>query len=144
MYTGMDKLTELLNHIQFKSNIWVLAIPIILMGVDILTGLINAWIKKEVDSSKLRKGLGKKIGEIASLFIGEIFIIGLNISELLVDAISIYLIVMEMISICENLEKLGVPIPKFIKQALAVTNEGIVNTELEDIKKEEKTDDKEE
>lgn len=140
----MDKLTELLNHIQFKSNIWVLAIPIILMGVDILTGLINAWIKKEVDSSKLRKGLGKKIGEIASLFIGEIFIIGLNISELLVDAISIYLIVMEMISICENLEKLGVPIPKFIKQALAVTNEGIVNTELEDIKKEEKTDDKEE
>ena len=140
----MDKLTELLNHIQFKSNIWVLAIPIILMGVDILTGLINAWIKKEVDSSKLRKGLGKKIGEIASLFIGEIFIIGLNISELLVDAISIYLIVMEMISICENLEKLGVPIPKFIKQALAVTNEGIVNTDLEDIKKEEKIDDKEE
>lgn len=140
----MDKLNELFSSIQFKSDIWVLAIPIILMGVDILTGLINAWIKKEVDSSKLRKGLGKKIGEIASLFVGEIFIIGLNISVLLVDAISLYLIIMEMISICENLEKLGVPIPKFIKQALAVTNEGIVNAELDDVKKEyEKKDDKE-
>ena len=140
----MDKLSELLNNIQFKSSIWVLAIPIILMGVDIFTGLTNAWIKKEVDSSKLRKGLGKKIGEIASLFIGEIFIIGLNISVLLVDAISIYLIVMELISICENLEKLGVPIPKFIRQALAVTNEGIVNAEIETEEKKKDTDDKEE
>ena len=140
----MDKLSELLNAIQFKSSIWVLAIPIILMGVDILTGLTNAWIKKEVDSSKLRKGLGKKLGEIASLFIGEIFIMGLNISVLLVDAISIYLIVMELISICENLEKLGVPIPKFVRQALAVTNEGIVNAEIETEEKKEDTDDKEE
>ena len=140
----MDKLSELLNAIQFKSSIWVLAIPIILMGVDILTGLTNAWIKKEVDSSKLRKGLGKKLGEIASLFIGEIFIMGLNISVLLVDAISIYLIVMELISICENLEKLGVPIPKFVRQALAVTNEGIVNAEIETEEKKEETDDKEE
>lgn len=131
----MDKLNELLNAIQFKSSIWALAIPIILMGIDILTGLINAWIKRKVDSSKLRKGLGKKIGEIASLLIGEIFIIGLNVSVLLVDAISIYLIIMELISICENLEKLGVPIPKFIRQALAVTNEGIINDEIEDDKK---------
>jgi toxin secretion/phage lysis holin len=138
----MDKLSELLNNIQFKSSIWVLAIPIILMGVDILTGLTNAWIRKEVDSSKLRKGLGKKLGEIASLFIGEIFIMGLNISVLLVDAISIYLIVMELISICENLEQLGVPIPKFIRQALAVTQQDIADAEYEP--KKEETDDKEE
>lgn len=132
----MDEINALLEKIHFTSSLWVIAIPIILMTVDIFTGLVNAWIKKEVDSSKLRKGLGKKIGEIAALFIGEILIIGLNISNLLVNGISIYLMVMELISIFENLEQLGVPIPKFIKQALAVSNEKIVNDEIKD--KEEK------
>jgi len=133
----MEQINELLEKIHFTSNIWVIAIPIILMTVDIFTGLTNAWIKKEVDSSKLRKGLGKKIGEIAALFIGEIFIVGLNVSTLLVNGISIYLIVMELISICENLEKLGVPIPSFIRKALAVTNDNIVNDEPKEDKEEE-------
>ena len=132
----MDEINALLEKIHFTSSLWVIAIPIILMTVDIFTGLINAWIRKEVDSSKLRKGLGKKIGEIAALFIGEVLIIGLNISNLLVNGISIYLMVMELISIFENLEQLGVPIPKFIKQALAVSNKKIVNDEIKD--KEEK------
>jgi toxin secretion/phage lysis holin len=133
----MEQINELLEKIHFASNIWVIAVPIILMTVDIFTGLTNAWIKKEVDSSKLRKGLGKKIGEIAALFIGEIFIVGLNVSTLFVNGISIYLIVMELISICENLEKLGVPIPSFIRKALAVTNDNIVNDKPKEDKEEE-------
>lgn len=133
----MDEINALLEKIHFTSSLWVIAIPIILMTVDIFTGLTNAWIKKEVDSSKLRKGLGKKIGEIATLFVGEIFIVGLNVSTMLVGGISIYLIVMELISICENLEKLGVPIPSFIRKALAVTNDNIVNDKPKEDKEEE-------
>ena len=133
----MDEINALLEKIHFTSSLWVIAIPIILMTVDIFTGLTNAWIKKEVDSSKLRKGLGKKIGEIATLFVGEIFIVGLNVSTMLVSGISIYLIVMELISICENLEKLGVPIPSFIRKALAVTNDNIVNDKPKADKEEE-------
>lgn len=133
----MDEINALLEKIHFTSSLWVIAIPIILMTVDIFTGLTNAWIKKEVDSSKLRKGLGKKIGEIATLFVGEIFIVGLNVSSMLVSGISIYLIVMELISICENLEKLGVPIPSFIRKALAVTNDNIVNDKPKEDKEEE-------
>ena len=45
---------------------------------------------------------------------------------------------MELISICENFEELGVPIPKFIKRALAVTNDKIVNEEKKDDKEDEK------
>jgi toxin secretion/phage lysis holin len=133
----MDEINALLEKIHFTSSLWVIAIPIILMTVDIFTGLTNAWIKKEVDSSKLRKGLGKKIGEIATLFVGEIFIVGLNVSTMLVSGISIYLIIMELISICENLEKLGVPIPSFIRKALAVTNDNIVNDKPKEDKEEE-------
>ena len=121
----MDSIKELLNNFHFTNELWAVMIPIILMGIDILTGIINAWIKKELKSSKLREGLAKKFGEISVIVIGEIFVIGFGLSNFLADGISLYLIIMELISICENLEKIGVPIPKFIKNALAQTNENI-------------------
>jgi toxin secretion/phage lysis holin len=111
----------------------------ILMAIDIITGVTNAWIKKELDSSILRKGLGKKLGEISAILIGEIFVVAFGLTMFLADGISLYIIIMELISICENFEELGVPIPKFIKRALAITNEKI----LEEDKKDDK-DDKEE
>ena len=121
----METIKELLDNFHFTNELWAVMIPIILMGIDILTGIINAWIKKELKSSKLREGLAKKFGEISVIVIGEIFVIGFGLSNFLADGISLYLIIMELISICENLEKIGVPIPKFIKNALAQTNEGI-------------------
>lgn len=139
----MDEIRELLNSIHFTNDVWTVMLPVILMLIDIITGITNAWIKKELDSSILRKGLGKKLGEISAILIGEIFVVGFGLTTLVADGISIYIIVMELISICENLEELGVPIPKFIKRALAVTNEKIVEEDKEDDDKEEK-DDKEE
>jgi phage-related holin len=44
---------------------------------------------------------------------------------------------MELISICENLEKLGVPIPKFIKKALMVANTEINEDDKKDDSKED-------
>ena len=123
----MEEIKEILEHVNFISELWAVMLPIALMGIDILTGIINAWTKGEIKSSKLREGLAKKFGEISVLVIGEMFVMGLGLSEMVVDGISIYLIVMELISICENLEKLGVPIPKFISKALAQTNEKIQN-----------------
>ena len=121
----METIKELLDNFHFTNELWAVMIPIILMGIDILTGIINAWIKKELKSSKLREGLAKKFGEISIIVIGEIFVIGFGLSNFLADGISLYLIIMELISICENLEKIGVPVPKFIKNALAQTNEEI-------------------
>ena len=40
---------------------------------------------------------------------------------------------MEMISICENLDKLGVPIPKFVKKALRSAEEKITQEKKEEI-----------
>lgn len=137
----MDEIRELLNSIHFTNDIWTVMLPVILMCIDIITGITNAWIKKELDSSVLRKGLGKKLGEISAILIGEIFVAGFGLTTLVADGISIYIIVMELISICENLEELGVPIPKFIKKALAVTNDKITEENKND---NEEEDDKEE
>lgn len=132
----MEAIKELIEQFQFKNEMFVIIIPLIMMCIDIITGLTNAWIKREVDSSKLRKGLGKKLGEISCILIGEVFVTGFNITDYLAAGISIYIIIMELISIFENLEELGVPIPKFIKKALAVANEEI----QEDKKDQEKED----
>lgn len=121
----MAEIKELLDTFHFTNEVWAIMIPIILMGIDILTGIVNAWIKGEIKSSKLREGLAKKFGEISVIVIGEVFVIGFGLSSILADGISIYLIIMELISICENLDKLGVPIPKFIKKALAEANDKI-------------------
>lgn len=135
----MEEMKELLNAVHFSDDLWTVILPMILMAIDIITGVTNAWIKKELDSSILRKGLGKKLGEISAILIGEIFVVAFGLTMFLADGISLYIIIMELISICENFEELGVPIPKFIKRALAITNEKI----LEEDKKDGK-DDKEE
>lgn len=131
----MEEIKELLNTFHFTNEIWAVMIPIILMGIDVLTGIVNAWVKGEIKSSKLREGLAKKFGEISVIIIGEIFVLGFGLSNFLADGIAIYLIIMELISICENLDKLGVPIPQFIKKALAETNEKIQDDKKDEDKK---------
>ncbi len=121
----MEQIKELIEQFKFTSTTWTFILPIILMAIDVLTGIINAWIKGEIKSSILRKGLGKKIGEIVVLAIGELFLIAMSLPMAVLNGISLYIIVMELISICENLEKLGVPIPNFVKKALASTEEKI-------------------
>ena len=118
----MEEIKELLNTFHFTNEVWAVMIPIILMGIDVLTGVVNAWIKGEIKSSKLREGLAKKFGEISVIVIGEIFVIGFGLSGVLADGISLYLIIMELISICENLDKLGVPIPIVYPNNAAKTN----------------------
>ena len=134
----MEEIKELIQQFQFTNGTWTLLLPIILMGIDVLTGLTNAWVKGKIKSSILRAGLGKKMGEIIVLAIGEMFLFGMNLPAGVMDGISIYIILMELISICENLSKLGVPIPKFIQKALD-TAEGKIQGK-DDSKEETKED----
>lgn len=123
----MQELKTLLEEFHYANDLWVVIVPVILMALDVLTGVINAWVKNEIKSSKLREGLAKKFGEMTVIFIGEIFVIAFGLPSVIASGFSIYIVIMELISICENLDKLGVPIPKFIRKALAETNDKIQN-----------------
>lgn len=118
---------EIIARVQFSNAAWVFIIPIALMGIDYATGILNAWLKGEIKSKKMREGLAKKFGELCVLVIGAIFSYGLAVPVIILNFVSIYIMIMESISICENLNKLGVPIPKFIKKALSEANETIQN-----------------
>lgn len=127
----MDNLINIIKSFQFRNEFWTLILPIILMGADILTGFINAWGKKEISSSKLRTGLSKKVGEITILVIGELFSFALRLPAEIMTFISVYIILMELVSIFENLDKLGVPIPGSVKKVVNNAQGAIENADLE-------------
>ena len=133
----MNNFTNILDKVKFANEIWVFIIPGVLMAIDILTGSLNAWAKSNFKSFKMREGLVKKCGEITILAIGQLFTVGLVLPTYIMSGISFYIIFMELISICENLQKMGVPIPKFIKKALDDTEKALEEKESVDSKKED-------
>lgn len=123
----MESLKALMS-ISFRDDWWILILPAACIAIDILTGVLNAWIENDVKSYLLRKGLGKKCGEILAIVLGELLVCGLAVPKQILGGISIYITFMEIVSIFENLDKLGVPIPGFIKKALASANKAITST----------------
>lgn len=136
----MNEITNFFNDVSFQDGGWIMLIPVTLMGVDVLTGVIHAWATGHLKSYKMREGLGRKFGEIMILFIGQLFTAGMNFPFYLLSAFSLYIILMEVISICENLKKLGVPIPKFVDKALTSMNDEIQNGKDTSNSEEAKTD----
>ena len=106
------------QSIQRVGNYRVIILPFILMVIDLLTGISEAWSTGHIKSYRMREGLNRKFGEISIIIIGLVFHWLINIPFYLVGALIFYIILMELISICENLDKMNLPIPKWIKKSL--------------------------
>ena len=130
----MHELMSTLQGFEFRNVFWYLILPLILMGFDVLTGFLNAWIRHEVKSAKLRAGLSKKVGELSILVIGELFTFALGLPSEVMKFLAFYIIFMELTSIIENLDKLGVPIPKSITKVINNDLTVLDNAEPEDVK----------
>lgn len=126
---------ELFKDFKFTNAVWVLIVPTVLMAVDFLTGYLGAWIKNNVISSRMREGLVKKVGEILILLIGKLFEYGMGLPQYLMNCISFYIIFMELISVIENLDTIGVPVPNFLKKSLKKINKKILEEDLTDEEK---------
>lgn len=75
---------------------------------DILTGVLKALYKGKINSTVLRKGLFHKISEMLAVagsglleYATDVIELGVNIP--LLPAVSIYVCLMELVSIIENL-----------------------------------------
>lgn len=121
----MESLQEVANLIHFDSAWKILTVPLVLMGFDILTGFLNAWRKGKISSSKLRDGIVHKFGEMLIIIISLFLQYSLGLPKEISVFIAVYIIIMECISILENIERLGVKIPKWLKDRLKnVVEEG--------------------
>ena len=103
---------QLLQTLTFSNIIWQVITPLIFSGLDILTGYIQAVINKNVDSKVMREGLLHKCLLIVAIVIGYVveYAFGLKTVS---SVITIYICVMELMSILENLKKAGVDLKAF-------------------------------
>lgn len=107
----------------------ILAVPIIVlmavMVIDYITGMVSAWHNAELSSKKGVFGIIKKLCYLALVCVGMgvdwliysgMTQIGITMSYTVFFGIlvAIWLIINELISILENLNRIGVPLPKFI------------------------------
>lgn len=125
---------DIIKELHFASKIWIIALPALFMALDILTGLVYAWESGTFKSSKMREGLGKKFGELTYIVIGVAVTVAMTLPEYIIIGISAYILLMELLSIVENCDKLGAPVPGFIKKALAQANESLQNDDFNTIK----------
>lgn len=120
---------NIIKEIHFANMLWLLLIPVAMMAIDIVTGLINAWATNSFQSARMRTGLAKKCGEIIIILIGMMFTYGMNLPRYILTGIAVYIIFMELMSVMENLKKLGVPIPAFISKVLNNVDETLKTAE---------------
>lgn len=106
---------EILDKIHFTNEFWIIILPLILMALDVISGYVNAAIKRETSSSVMRKGLGHKFAEIVYITLGLLISLAFGVRQI-EYFISFYIIIMEVISILENCEKLGLKAPKAVKE----------------------------
>ena len=123
----------------------IIAIPllvlIVVMITDYATGMTSAYMHKEFSSKVGIIGAVKKVSYIALVCVGvcaDYLIhtaltqlgVQLNIQLLFGLLVTVWLIINELISILENLSKIGVPMPSFLMklvEKLKVTVENKVD-----------------
>ncbi|WP_088033550.1 holin family protein [Evansella clarkii] len=101
----------------------VLYLLLILMFIDVLTGLMKAWHQGNLWSRKGMFGFMRKILILlviaAAAIMDEIFMMG----GVIAGATLLFFCISEIISILENAEAMGVPVPEVLKNKLAVIKE---------------------
>ena len=108
---------ELIQNIQFTNIWWAILAPIILIVLDVLTGMIIAWRNNDFKSAKMREGLSKKFGELVYVLIGILAKFALGTDLILYFTVG-YIGLMEISSLAENCDRLGVKIPSKLKEKL--------------------------
>ena len=108
---------ELIQNIHFTSAWWAMLAPLILIVIDVITGVVIAWRDNNFKSSVMRAGLSKKFGELVYVLIGVLTKYALG-TEMILYFTVIYICLMELSSLAENCDKLGVDIPDLLKEKL--------------------------
>lgn len=115
-----DFLDTALDTMQYTHQYWVFLLPVIGAMADIITGWIQASINATWDSTKMRKGLFRKGGELLVVVLAFVTEYALQVAAQahVATFLSIYIVIMEALSVLENLDQAGVPIPPIIRDRL--------------------------
>lgn len=113
--------------VYFNAIAVPLCVLVIMMSMDYITGMISAWLEKDLSSRKGIVGIIKKICYMALVAVamgvdyiiyGTMLFANIELPQTTVLGllVTIWLVINEMISILENLSKIGVPVPQFLNR----------------------------
>lgn len=105
--------------VHFANSAYIILVPAVLMVVDIVVGILNAWKSKSIKSSKLRDGIVHKFDELIIIIVALFLQFTLGLPREIPVFSATYIIIMELISILENLSKSGVKVPEWVTKRLA-------------------------
>lgn len=126
-----------LKSLKYTSHHAMYIAPITCIFIDILTGLIKSiFVNRNFKSSIMRKGLAKKYSEVASLFTCGLLSYLMGIDSALLNASSMLIVLMEVLSMLENWCDMGLPVPKSISKYIRDIHHSIDNVTTEDIEEE--------
>lgn len=108
---------EIMQNVHFTSIWWAIFAPMILIIIDVLTGIVIAWKNDDFKSAVMRAGLSKKFGELVYILVGILTKFALGTELILYFTVG-YICLMELSSLAENCDKLGVKIPNKLKEKL--------------------------
>lgn len=111
---------EVIQSITYTHDYWIFLAPLILHISDVITGWVQATINGCWDSTKMRYGVMRKSLMMLIVIIAYCFEYAIEAVHMVHFAtwVSGLIIIMEAVSIFENLDQAGIPIPGPIKRML--------------------------
>lgn len=119
--------TALAGLSAYLGNLIIpLVILLFVVVLDYGTGMGAAWVNQEISSKRGLRGILKKLSYFIVVAVGMIvdYVINYAIAtagiefdsqiHIIALLVSVWLIINELVSILENLAKIGVPLPEFL------------------------------
>jgi toxin secretion/phage lysis holin len=133
----MEYFIHALKSLKYTSNHAIYIAPIVCIFIDIITGLIKSiFVNKNFKTCIMRKGLGKKYSEVAALFTCGLLSYLMGVDNMLLNASSMFIVLMEVLSMLENWCDMGLPLPKAFIKYIRDIHHSIDNVTTEDLEKE--------
>lgn len=110
------------------EQVYPVIVALIFNALDLVTGLVSAIKNKDIQSSKLRDGLFKKVGFIFCYFVAWLVdtqgnVIGFQLGVTILPIIILYVCTTELVSILENISKINSDIlPEKLMELFRITD----------------------
>lgn len=110
------------------EQVYPVIVALIFNALDLVTGLVSAVKNKDIQSSKLRDGLFKKVGFIFCYFVAWLVdtqghVIGFRLGVTILPVIILYVCTTELVSILENISKINSDIlPEKLMELFHITD----------------------
>lgn len=98
----------------------LLGVLLVFVATDYVTGFAAAALQGQLSSAVGLRGIAKKVGIFVMVAVAHLVDTTLGEAHLLRDATLFFYLANELLSIVENLGRIGVPIPPVIRRAIGV------------------------